>query len=152
MWWRDLFGKVARGDAACFLCGPGRVWRWLRAMSFCHVLERVQPLEKDGTRARDHNTPETTKHTVAPAPLSARAAIVKRDAQALERGAVHYVTGEKTKFVLVTVKLARSRTPNLNVVSQKNAIPMKNDHLQILVIKARSPFRVKVPKRLTLSH
>jgi hypothetical protein len=100
-------------------------------MSFCHVLERVQPLEKDGTRARDHNAPETTKHTVAPAPLSARAAIVKRDAQALERGAVHYVTGEKTKNLLVTVKLARSQTPTFKCVSKlkacvsKNAIPMK---------------------------
>ena len=102
MWWRDLFGKVARGDAACFLCGPGRVWRWLRAMSFCHVLERVQPLEKDGTRARDHNAPETTKHTVAPAPLSARAAIVKRDAQALERVHTSPQIEKKTKNESVT--------------------------------------------------
>ena len=83
--WRDLFGKVARGDAACLLCGPGRVRRWARAQALCQVLERVQPLEKDGARARDHNTTEATKHTVAPAPLSARATIIKRDAQALER-------------------------------------------------------------------
>lgn len=95
-------------------------------MSFCHVLERVQPLEKDGTRTRDHNAPETTKHTVAPAPLSARAAIVKRDAQALERGAVHYVTGEKTKKLLVTVKLARSQTPNFEMcVKTKKLVSQK---------------------------
>ena len=81
-------------------------------MALCHVLERVQPLEKDGARARDHNTPEATKHTVAPAPLSARAAIIKRDAQALERRAVHYVTScrkKQKKIQFVTVQ-TRSQT------------------------------------------
>jgi hypothetical protein len=62
----------------------------------------VQPLEKDGARARDHNTTEATKHTVAPAPLSARATIIKRDAQALERFHTSPQIEKKTKNESVT--------------------------------------------------